>query len=88
MEEREMSAAFSAEPEMDEPEPQYDEPEMDEPESRYDEPERPTPDADIQQALRSKLENDFGQLPPNVVIGGIPNHNSGYRSGNAGGFGR
>ena len=100
MQEREMAATFSSEPEMDELEPQYDESEMDEPgtkydelemeepEKQYDESERPTPDVDIQQALQSKLEKDFGELPPNVVIGGIPDHNFGSRSGTAAGLGR
>ena len=81
MQEREIAAQVYAEPETDELESQYCELEMDEPEPQYCESERPARNADIQKSLRSALETDFGRLPPNIVIGGMPDQHSGYRSG-------
>jgi hypothetical protein len=69
--------------EMDESD--YEESEMDEP--QYGEPERATHGADINRLLQNKLEKDFGKLPPNIVICGIPEHNSAY-SANSGGLER
>ena len=81
MQEREIADQVYAEPETDEQESQYCELEMDEPEPQYCESERPARNADIQQALRSALETDFGKLPPNIVIGVMPDQHYGYRSG-------
>ena len=69
-------------------EPDINEPEIDETESRYTESEHPAPGMDINRALQNKLEEDFGKLPPNIIIGGIPKPNSGYGNGANGGFGR
>jgi hypothetical protein len=60
-----------------ESEPDYDEPGV--------EQVKPSPEETIRQELQTRLENDFGKLPPNIIIGGIPNNDP--DSGNNGSIG-
>ena len=62
-----------------------EEPDYDEPDAEQDEP---SPEETISQGLQTRLENDFGKLPPNIVIGGVPNHGSDFGNNSASGINR